>query len=264
MSHRGWKAAAGVAGLAVSVGLAMPAHATNGYFSNGYDAQSIGMAGAGLTLSQSATSATLNPALGEGEGDSIGGCFTAFRPLRKANVGAGHLTGNYAGYDVNEGQFTSKRNFFPIPCFGYNHVLDAKSSLGVLMYANGGMDTHYAVDPFRAQGTVGATGVDLAQAFLSVNYARKIGGGLTLGVAPVLAVQRFEAMGLQGFANSTASQYPNNVTNNGYSYSYGGGFKVGADHLSAPGEAESLGTTPVSTTEPRSSSGTLGSMSRAP
>ncbi|MGD8843706.1 MAG: porin, partial [Gammaproteobacteria bacterium] len=76
------------------------------------------------------------------------------------------------------------------------------------------------------------TGVDLAQMALGITYARELppfpGLGITrqsIGITPILAVQRFKAQGLQPFRALSVS--PDNVTNNGYDYSYGGGFRIG-------------------------------------
>jgi long-chain fatty acid transport protein len=71
-------------------------------------------------------------------------------------------------------------------------------------------------------------GVDLAQVFITPNFAKTIGYGVSVGGGPVLALQRFQAQGLQAFANPLASSAPGYVTNQGYDYSVGAGFKIGA------------------------------------
>ena len=49
----------------------------------------------------------------------------------------------------------------------------------------------------------------------------------SIGIAPVIAYQRFKAEGLQAFHNPQFSTSPGNVTNNGYSDSWGVGVRVG-------------------------------------
>ena len=77
---------------------------------------------------------------------------------------------------------------------------------GVVLYGNGGMNTTYKNVFNAACGGAGAgvfcggnAGVDLMQAFLSVDYARRM-GNVSFGIAPTLAVQRFAARGLGAFA----------------------------------------------------------------
>ena len=49
----------------------------------------------------------------------------------------------------------------------------------------------------------------------------------SIGIAPIIAFQRFKAEGLQAFDNPAFSTSPGNVTNNGYSDSWGVGVRVG-------------------------------------
>ncbi len=49
----------------------------------------------------------------------------------------------------------------------------------------------------------------------------------SIGIAPVIAYQRFKAEGLQVFDNPVFSTSPGNVTNNGYADSWGVGVRVG-------------------------------------
>ena len=70
------------------------------------------------------------------------------------------------------------------------------------------------------------TGVDLEQLFIEIPYTYKLGNGMqSLGIAPVFAIQRFKAEGLEPFRQLSID--PENVTNNGYDYSYGGGVHLG-------------------------------------
>ena len=51
--------------------------------------------------------------------------------------------------------------------------------------------------------------------------------GQSIGIAPIIAYQRFKADGLQAFDNPPFSTSPSNVTNNGYSDSWGVGVRIG-------------------------------------
>jgi long-chain fatty acid transport protein len=144
----------------------------------------------------------------------------------------------FRGYDatgpgfVAPGEVDSDANFFAIPNFAYVRPIDANSAFGVTLYGNGGMNTTYpdVVNPACGGGSGvfcgGDAGVDLIQAFLSAGYARSF-GPLKVGIAPTLAVQRFKANGLEAF--SAISEDPDNLTNNGYDYSYGGGLRAGLE-----------------------------------
>lgn len=203
-------AIAAVLAVAVLASGITPGYATDGYFMTGAGVQSKGMAGADTAWGNDPLSSMANPALGLQMGNVVGGNLELFNPNRDVTVG---------GVD-----FESSNDFFLMPAFGYNKMLDAETSLGVVFAAQGGMNTTYRQTP----GPFGMspTGVDLMQGFLGVNYARAVGQGVTVGVMPVLAVQRFEARGLGAFA--PMSQSPGDITDNGHDWSMGGGFKVGA------------------------------------
>ncbi|MFA7429453.1 MAG: outer membrane protein transport protein, partial [Rhodospirillaceae bacterium] len=120
-------------------------------------------------------------------------------------------------------KYESDNTLFVIPCAGVNTRLDDISTLGVTLIGNGGMNTDYAVIP---QFGTSPAGVDLAQAMLGVNYARNMGGGVTLGIMPMLAYQRIKVTGLENFRGFSAS--PGDVSNNGYDGSWGYGLRLGA------------------------------------
>jgi long-chain fatty acid transport protein len=69
------------------------------------------------------------------------------------------------------------------------------------------------------------TGVNLEQLFVEVPYTIKLAENQSFGIAPVFAVQSFEAKGLQPF--QAASVDPTKVTNNGKDWSYGFGLHFG-------------------------------------
>ncbi len=205
--------------LVLATALPGSANATNGYFSVGYDDQSKAEAGVGVSSATGVEAAAANPALGVKVGNSIGGGLSFFSPHREdSNAG-----GRAPGYDIANGQYTSAEELFLIPYLGANYQLDDRTAASLLLYANGGMNTHYKASPFAGFAGIahpsGPAGVDLNQVFITPNLARTLGYGVSVGGGPVLAIQRFRALGLQAFDNAYQSSAPGSVTNNGYDYS---------------------------------------------
>jgi len=219
-----------IAGFAFAVTLPHAASATNGYFSVGYDAESTGQVGIGVSSGSGVEAAAANPALGVKAGNSAGGGFSLFSPHRDVT----NTSGAWAafGADLAPGKFESGQDLFLIPYLGANFQVDDQSAFSLLLYANGGMNTHYNDSPFKGFGAPGFTpstpaGVDFNQVFLTPNYARSIGHGVSLGGGPVFAAQRVNIQGLQAFDSAAQSSSPGHVTNNGYDYAYGVGAKIG-------------------------------------
>lgn len=218
--------AAMVCGMAMMAGAAQ---ATEGYFQLGFGPRQNAVGGAGVADSRDAMAMALNPAgiAGMGEEFQLGAAL--FMPFR--------------GYDASgtlliapgSGSVDSDVNLFAIPNIAYTRPIDSDSTIGISLYGNGGMNTTYAnlanTQPFCPPGGSGVycggkAGVDLMQAFLSVDYAHDF-GGIKVGIAPTLVVQRFKANGLAAFA--PGSMYPGSLTNRGYDYSVGAGLKAGAE-----------------------------------
>ncbi len=224
--------------------------ATNGYSPTGFGTANKGLAGAGVALPQDALAGATNPAGMVHVGHRIDLGVALFAPDR------GFTADNNAGpppmgpgdpSSVPPGTYDSRNDLFLIPHAGWNTPIDDKSSIGVLLGANGGMNTEYDDDVWRnfnnPAGTARApTGVDFAQLFVGVPYALKLNDRHAIGVMPILAVQRFEAKGLQPFR--ALSVAPDKVTNNGYDYSWGYGVRVGwlgqlTDRLAVGASAQS-------------------------
>jgi long-chain fatty acid transport protein len=215
-----------VLALAVAAAVASPAaFATNGYFAHGYGMKSLGMAGAGVAVSQDALAAATNPAGMVNVGSRWDLGLTLFRPDRKTEIVGNGAIGTVS-YDPNEDQ-----NFL-VPEFGYNTMLNKDMSFGVSVYGNGGMNTSYN----RPIGLFGSTnaGVDLSQLFVAPTFAMKFGGDHAIGVSLNLAYQRFKATGLQNFDNASFSSSPGNVTDRGYDDATGWGVRVGWTGKVAP------------------------------
>ncbi len=205
--------------------LASPATATNGYFANGYGGQSKGMAGAGVAVPTGVLGMAQNPATGVKVGNQAGFCLTTFSPNRDVEIAPGG--------PLTPGTHKSQNDVFFIPCGGANWKLDDRSSLGAFVFANGGMNTEYDTNFLAGLGAGSAPlGVNLEQAFITLNYARKVNDRLSLGIAPILAVQRFKAQGLQAFSGLSVS--PGDVTNRGHDWSTGFGVNLGLLYEASP------------------------------
>ncbi len=219
-------------------------HATNGYSPTGFGTTNKGLAGAGVALPQDTLAAATNPA-------------GMVRLPARMDVGAALFIPN-RGFTadpngpqmIQPGQYDSANDLFLVPHFGYNRPLDAVSSIGLSLGGNGGMNTEYnravwknfaapagtAMNPTGFFSATSPTGVDLAQLFLGLTYARKLSDTQSLGIMPIIAFQRFKAEGLEPFRQFSVA--PNSVSNNGYDQSWGYGLRVGwlggiTDRLSA-------------------------------
>lgn len=216
------------------------AHATNGYFAHGYGMKSIGMAGVGIALPQDALAAATNPAGMVMVGDRIDFGLNYFKPVRTTSTAANGatpfamvpLTGLPAEYSGN-----GDSGFF-IPEFGYNHMLNPTSSIGVSVYGNGGMNTSYGDLNARTFGPApypgcpapgvfgcGKAGVDLSQLFIAPTYSTMITPDNALGVSLNLAHQAISVYGFQNFAGLSNTNTA--VSNTGYDTSNGWGLKLG-------------------------------------
>jgi long-chain fatty acid transport protein len=198
------------------------AYATNGYFPIGYGQKNEAMGGASIALPLDSLAAANNPAGMAMLGDRIDFGLTWFRPNREAEV-AGNTFSMDGKYDGN-----GKSDFF-IPSFGYNKMINEKTSLGVSVFGNGGMNTQYDTNPLAPIGGVGAMGINLEQLIIAPTWAMKLNDTNSVGVALNLAYQRFSATGLQPFDTLTNgnSTSPGSVTNNGTDTSTGWGFRLG-------------------------------------
>lgn len=194
------------------------AQATDGYFSHGYGIKSKGMGGVGIALPQDALAAATNPAGMVKVGDRIDLGIDWFRPTRDTQI-VGNGAGLNGSYDGN-----AKQNFF-VPEFGYNKMLNADSAFGVSVYGNGGMNTDYAVSPFKAFGVTGSTGINLEQLFIAPTYSVNLSPAHSIGISLNLAYQRFSAKGLAPFQGMSSN--PAFVTDNGTDSSTGVGVHLG-------------------------------------
>ena len=148
-----------------------------------------------------------------------------------ATASASRTGSGPAGIDGAVG--SDSRNFF-IPEFGINWKYRPDLALGVTVYGNGGMNTDYPGGQISAQSACaqfppqararpynllcgsGSLGVDLTQLMIAPYAAWQFTKGHSVGIAPIIAYQRFKAEGMQAFDNPFFSTSPGSVTNNGY------------------------------------------------
>jgi len=214
--------------------LPVQSHATNGYFSHGTSVAEKGLAGAGVAYSQDTLSASNNPAgmVWQGGAWDIGAAL--FAPIRSYTV-TGAPSMNPAEFGLVPGNYPSDNELFLIPQFGYNWALNEKSTIGISIYGNGGMNTEYPSDKYPAgpyppgmtAGTYynGKAGVNLEQLFISTTYSRKFTDSASWGISGIVAYQRFSATGVGSFAPYSTD--PANLSNNDTDTSTGFGVRLG-------------------------------------
>jgi long-chain fatty acid transport protein len=162
------------------------AWATDGYFPHGYGMKSLGMGGASVAMTDNAFAGANNPATSAYAGNRYEVGVNLFSPKRSATT-----MGQSGPMDTQ-----SDSNHFLVPEFGYNRNMDAKTSFGVTVYGNGGMNTDY---PQPIMGGTGRTGVDLMQLIVAPTVAFKLSDAHAVGISPLLVYQKFKAEGLQAF-----------------------------------------------------------------
>lgn len=169
-------------GLACSAGT----WATDGYFPHGYGMKALGMGGASVTMTENAFAGANNPATAAYAGNRYELGVNLFSPKRSATT-----MGQSGPIDTS-----SDSNYFLVPEFGFNRVVNDRSSVGVTVYGNGGMNTNY---PLPLMGGTGRTGVDLMQLIVAPTVTYKLTDTQSVGVSPLLVYQKFKAEGLQAF-----------------------------------------------------------------
>ncbi len=237
--------------IALACILAAPAaFATNGYNGHGIGTKNKGMAGAGMALPEDAISMANNPASLTEIEDGWDFSASVFSPERKYQASESLLNGNFGAFTLGPDKQTSARNYFVIPSIAGKWQIDDASAWGFAFYGRGGMNTTWdrgsatydpdgpgPAGPMTFPGVYGGgapTSINLMQALLDLSYSRNVGENTSIGGAIILAGQQFEARGLNsflGFTNtfnaSGGTEFPTNLTDNGASYSYGYGLKVG-------------------------------------
>ncbi len=188
--------------------------ATNGYFTHGVGTESKGMGGAGVGSPENmgGISVATNPALGVFADEKWQVGLSIFSPRRSYQTRGG-VGGQMGAFTLSTGDYDSDNEAFPIPYVAKNWRMANDNALSFVFYGRGGMNTEWDSGQFVLSDPIcpvsqpcpgvfggGKAGVDLMQAFMSLNYSGKVGDSFAWGLGPVVAVQMFEATGLSNFA----------------------------------------------------------------
>jgi long-chain fatty acid transport protein len=145
--------------IALATALPASAWATNGYFSHGWGTKSKAMAGVATALPQDTLVSATNPAGMAFLGQRVDIGVSFFNPSPRgyeanndystqmvpATAGGNNFNVEFpAGGFVTPGRYDSDSDWFLIPSIGYNHQLTPRSTIGVSIYGNGGMNTDYS------------------------------------------------------------------------------------------------------------------------
>lgn len=190
--------------------------ATNGTFIIGTGAKHRSMGGAGVALPLDSMSLAINPAHAGHLGTQLGIDGMVFYAKRRACTRA-----------VPDCEVSGSNLFF-LPSGGAAYKFNRKVGMGFIGYAAAGGSTRYSRDIYTAGGPEQTTGVDLKQMIMAPSISYSASKTLTVGVAPLIAVQQFRAYGLDNFRTIAVTSDPDAVTNNGNDWSYGGGVRLGA------------------------------------
>jgi long-chain fatty acid transport protein len=245
--------------------------ATNGYFTHGVGTQSKGMGGTGVgsNADMGAIMSASNPALGVFVDDGWEAGLSIFSPRRSYVASASQLNGAFIdlggcdpmapdpavclpSHTIAQGKIDSSSEYFPIPYVAKNWSLQNDANITAAFYGRGGMNTDWddsnstatsyfcGATPSGGPATgpgpycAGVAGVDLSQAFLTLNYSAMSGDNFSWGIGPIFAVQVFEAKGVQTFQvvtktfiSSAGTTFPTALSDNGHDMSYGWGFAGG-------------------------------------
>jgi long-chain fatty acid transport protein len=210
------------------------AFAANGAFLIGYGAKSIGVGGAAVAFPQDRMIGAVNPAgfALVPEGYDAGVRVMTF--IRNASLDCRGI-----GACDTVVKDRSARDLFIVPNFGWNRNLSDKLTLGLSVYANGGINSSYGrgfYDETAARifgGRPGDPGfpdavkfgIDFSQLLVAPSLAWRVTPSNVIGVSPVIAIQRFSVRGLLSFG--AISSDASSVSERGTDYEPGIGVRVG-------------------------------------
>jgi long-chain fatty acid transport protein len=102
----------------------------------------------------------------------------------------------YGGLGPIDMSVESDSNYFLVPEFGYNRMINNDLALGLTVYGNGGMNTDYsgrtdqpvALAPLTCCAVNGDLGVDLMQLIVAPTVAFKIAPNHSVGISPLIGL----------------------------------------------------------------------------
>jgi long-chain fatty acid transport protein len=226
----------GLSTLLLGLSLATRVNAGGGYFVLGYGPVAWQTSGAVTAVAQDAFAGASNPAKLTAAGNQFDMSLTLMNPNR--TIERKGVTGDDGIYNFAT---TSANSIFFIPEFAYARQVTDNLAIGVSSYANGGLNAEFhgttgipgtnanpgacGDRPGNFLLGCGELGFDLAQFIIAPTVAWRFTPTQSIGISPLLVLQRFNAYGLQAFELN--SKYPNNVSNNGYDHALGAGLRVG-------------------------------------
>ena len=219
--------------LASCVILPSAVYATNGLYLIGYGAKSRSMGGVGIGYTQDTLGNQMNPAgISAIDMDAFRLDFDMiyFQPESTVTLPDPRDPPN-AGNPI---EYDSQADQYLIPAMGAVYKFNRKLYLGFSFVGAGGGGTRYTrLSPlgynfFNPVGRtdVGQTlGINYLQANMAITAAYKVTKNQTIAVSPVLGIAQFRSFGLGVF--KPFSSNPDNMSNRGNDYSYGGGLRFG-------------------------------------
>ena len=229
--------------LIVSMTIPVIANATNGYFLIGFGAKSRAMGGTGVANNTGGMAAAFNPATMIDSETRFDIGAELFLPPRAVTHQSSRL-----GFTDEE----SNHDLFLVPSMGGTYQVDDKMALG-FAFIGAGLKTEYnqtansdscnrvnagAVpgftkcpptfyDPDLSVSPAPEAGVELVQMSIIPSIAYKVNKNHTFGASLVIAAQYFRAEGLEAFEDLGFTASPGNLTGQGWSSSFGGGYRLG-------------------------------------
>jgi len=210
----------------------IPVYATNGMFMIGHGAKATGMGGAGVAYPQDGMAAAYNPASMTGVGEArLDATLELFSPPRAIQHNSTLLPADERSRD----------NLFPIPAIGAVLSNPATPFAMGMAVIGAGLGTNYNQGQVDASGNCvpnvfnpcltaspyKRVGVFLMQMQMLPSLAFKIDDHNSLGFSVVIAMQTFRAFGLEAFGDLGFSTNQTQLTNRGYDWSFGGGYRLG-------------------------------------
>lgn len=218
------------AALVAACAAAFPVHATNGYFLPGYGFRSQGMGGVGIAYGRDSLSTAANPANAVNTGMRGDMGVGIFNPERSAHVWNDPTTPTLGFF--NSGNLESDSKYFIMPEMGFSMGLTEQVHVAMAVVGNGGMNTNYPGNMFPGLGAPPTPkdlryGVDMMQLLVPISVAYRANETHSFGASLVLAETRFRAYGFDTFKAFPINGDTDNLTGNGFDYSYGAGVKLG-------------------------------------
>lgn len=199
------------------------ANATNGMWMIGYGAKATGMGGAGVAYPQDAMATAYNPASMTEVGEArLDGTLELFYPPRAVVHDSALLPSNERSHD----------DWYPIPAIGAVLSNPATPYAMGMAVVGAGLGTTYTQNNgtmFRPNGITAYknVGVFLMQMQMLPSLAFKIDENNSVGASLVIAMQTFRAFGLEAFSTLGFTSNTSQLTNRGYDWSLGGGYRLG-------------------------------------